>query len=161
MTKEEFKILYNDYFDPVRKYLYYRSGDADIATDITQEVFVKLWEKIDKLERSKVKGLLYKMAGDDLISRFRRAKIELEYSNSFQFNLIEESPEDKYNYKELKEKYEKALADLPEKQRVVFLMSRMDGLKYHEIAERLSLSVKAIEKRMNYALKYLKEALNY
>ncbi|MEA1899112.1 MAG: sigma factor-like helix-turn-helix DNA-binding protein [Bacteroidota bacterium] len=48
---------------------------------------------------------------------------------------------------------------MPEKQRIVFLMSRQEGLKYIEIAERLNLSVKAVEKRMNLALTYLKKAI--
>jgi RNA polymerase sigma-70 factor (ECF subfamily) len=56
--------------------------------------------------------------------------------------------------------YENALATLPEKQRTVFLLHRMDGLKYHEIASNLGLSVKAVEKRMKFALEYLRKALN-
>ena len=48
---------------------------------------------------------------------------------------------------------------MPEKQRTVFLMSRMDHMKYHEIAERLDLSIKAVEKRMKLALAFLKERL--
>jgi len=51
------------------------------------------------------------------------------------------------------------LACLSEKQRTVFLMSRMEGMKYHEIAERLKLSVKAVEKRMTITLTYLKKVL--
>jgi RNA polymerase sigma-70 factor (ECF subfamily) len=56
--------------------------------------------------------------------------------------------------------YTKALTALPEKQRTVFMMSRMEGLKYQEIAERLNLSVKAIEKRMSSALAYLRKTLH-
>ena len=71
----------------------------------------------------------------------------------------EYTPEDQMAYNELHAKYEKALADMSEKQRVVFLMSRSEGLKYNEIAERLQLSVKAAEKRMSKALAYFKEKL--
>jgi len=56
----------------------------------------------------------------------------------------------------LKEKCEAALLKLSEKERIVFLMSRKDDLKYREIAERLNLSEKAIEKRMSQALKKLR-----
>ena len=55
-------------------------------------------------------------------------------------------------YSELKKKYEKTLMKLPIKQREVFLMSRVEELKYSEIAERLRISVKAVEKRMKKAL---------
>lgn len=161
MTKEDFKILYNSFFDPVRNYLYYRCANTELSTDIAQELFLKLWEKREKLQKEKIKGLLFKMASDEFVSKFRRNKLEMEYARSFNFSLIEESPEEEFNYKELKDKYERALGGLPEKQRIVFLMSRVEELKYHEIAERLQLSVKAVEKRMNYALKYLKKALDY
>lgn len=70
-----------------------------------------------------------------------------------------ESPEKILEYKELKSKYELALSRLSEKQRVVFLMSRTEDFKYSEIAERLNLSVKAVEKRMKNALGFLKKAL--
>jgi RNA polymerase sigma-70 factor (ECF subfamily) len=82
--------------------------------------------------------------------------LELNYKNSLAFSLADVSPEEEMEYKELQQRYKKALAGLPEKQRVVFLMSRVDGLKYHEIADRLNISVKAVEKRMKNALDDLK-----
>jgi RNA polymerase sigma-70 factor (ECF subfamily) len=77
--------------------------------------------------------------------------LKLEYTDT--------TPEKEMQYKELKEKYEVALANLGEKQRVVFLMSRLEGLKYTEIAERLGISVKAVEKRMNGALGTFRQVL--
>ena len=62
-------------------------------------------------------------------------------------------------YNEKKKEFEKALAELPEKQRTVLLMNKMGGLTYSEIAESLGLSNKAIEKRMGQALKTLKTNL--
>ena len=71
----------------------------------------------------------------------------------------ENSTEQELEYTELKSAYEKALAKLPEKQRTVFLMSRMEEMTYKEIAERLEVSVKAVEKRMSIALSVLKQQL--
>ena len=160
LTKNEFKQLFDKHFDTIRRYLYYRSGDADLSTDLAQDVFLRLWEKgLDYHERENT-GLLYKMAGDEFVSRYRRQKMELNYKKSLSFQIRDASPEDELQYRELQQSYEKALADLPEKQRVVFLMSRMDGLKYYEIAERLKISVKAVEKRMKLALGFLKLKLN-
>ena len=59
-------------------------------------------------------------------------------------------------YPKLKENYKNALDGIPENQRTVFLMSRVEGLKYSEIAEMVGISVKAVEKRMRNALKYLR-----
>lgn len=159
MTKEEFKHLFDKYFDSVRSYLFYRGAGIDEASDLAQDVFLRLWEKQIEVDPKTAIGLLYKIAGDMYISKYRRAKLEMNYLNSLTNDRVDISPEDELKHKELFTNYKKALASLSEKQRTVFLMSRMEGLKYHEIAERLKLSVKAVEKRMNITLTYLKKVL--
>jgi len=160
LTKEEFKLLFDNYFDPVRSYLVYRGADIDQASDLAQDVFLKVWEKQMKIDMNTALRLLYKIAGDMFISQYRRVKLEMNYMAAFSDNSLDFSPEDQLRYNEMFSIYTKALAALSEKQRTVFLMSRMEGLKYHEIADRLQLSVKAVEKRMNIALAYLKRALH-
>jgi RNA polymerase sigma-70 factor (ECF subfamily) len=159
LTGEEFKSLFDEYFDAIRGYIYYRSGDAEASTDIAQETFMKVWEKQFSPEPGKIKGLLYKIAGDLFISRYRKDVSAINYRKSLSFEPNEQTPEDKLQYKELKRVYEEALERMNEKQRTVFLMSRMEELKYSEIAERLGLSVKAVEKRMSNAIAFLKEEL--
>lgn len=156
LTEQEFKQLFDRHFDTIRNYIYYRSGNADLATDIVQDVFLRLWEKQPIYQEKENTGLLYKMASDEFISRYRRKQLEIKYTKSLTFNLKGVSPEEELQYKELQQMYEKALSNLSEKQRVVFLMSRMDGLKYREIAERLEISVKAVEKRMKNTLAFLR-----
>ena len=159
LNQEHFKYLFDTYFDAIRNYLYFRSGNSDLATDIAQESFMKIWEKRDSFKDPPTKSLLYKIANDLFISRYRKDQIAQNYiSNSKPDNEME-SPEDIMQYKELKTRYELALSKLTEKQRVVFLMHRTENYKYSEIAERLNLSVKAVEKRMKNALHHLKEAL--
>jgi len=159
LTKEEFKYLFDSYFDSVRSYLFYRGAGIDEASDIAQDVFLRLWEKQMVVDAKAVVGLLYKIAGDMYISKYRRAKLEMKYQDLVQDEMTDISPEDELRYKELSIKYQQALSRLNEKQRTVFMMSRMEGLKYQEIANRLRLSVKAVEKRMNIALTFLKKEL--
>jgi len=159
LTKEEFKVLFDNHFDSVRSYLFYRGAEKEQASDLAQDVFLRIWEKQLDVDLKTALSLLYKIAGDMFISRYRREALEMNYMKSLQYDRIDFSPEDQLRYKELKTNYSKALAALSNKQRTVFLMSRMEGLKYHEIAERLNLSVKAVEKRMNITLAYLKKAL--
>lgn len=160
LTEKEFKQFFDKNFDSLRSYLYYRSGDKELATDIAQDAFVRIWEKQIQLEGKKTVGLLYKIAGDFFISNYRKNHSKAKYLESLKFDFCDDvSPEEQMQYKELKEKYEYALAKISEKQRVVFLMSRMEGLKYHEIAEKLGISVKAVEKRMHGALGVFRELL--
>lgn len=159
MDKEEFKLLFDTYFEPIKNYLFYRVGDVDVATDITQDVFMRVWEKQMKLDLNNAKYLLYKIARDMLVSKYRRMEVENKYQQRMQFELTEVTTDDSYDYKQLQNKYENALIKLPEKQRTVFLMSRVEELKYAEIAERLDISIKTVEKRMSNALFYLRKVL--
>jgi RNA polymerase sigma-70 factor (ECF subfamily) len=157
LTREQFKELFDNHFDAVRNYIYYRSGDGDMATDIAQEVFIKIWEK-QPAQYDNIAGLLFKIARDMFISHYRKEKIIVRFRLNAKAEHDGRSPEDQIMFEEMKDKYEQVLASMPEKQRTVFLMSRMEQLKYHEMAERLGLSVKAVEKRMNLALATLKKA---
>ena len=159
LTKQEFKQVFDQYFDDLRSFIYYRSGDEELATDVAQDVFMKIWEKQVQWEGKKTLALMYKMASNQFISVYRRKKLELNYRNTLDMGQDDVSPVERAQFNEMNMRYEKALEELSEKQRVVFLMSRMDGLKYYEIAERLNISVKAVEKRMKFALRDLKMKL--
>ncbi|HDO27606.1 MAG TPA: RNA polymerase sigma-70 factor [Bacteroidetes bacterium] len=162
MTQAEFREIFDQYFNEVRNYIFYRSGDTELATDIVQEAFIKIWEKQLNTGNHKIKGLLYKIAGDLFVSHYRKQKRVMEFRLNMKNDTpISQSPEDITRFKELKKTYETVLTSLPEKQRIVFLMSRMDELKYHEIAGRLGISIKAVEKRMTKALATLRKALDY
>ena len=147
------------HFAQVRNYVFYRSGNTEVATDIAQETFLKVWEKQKSVQPEKVKGLLFKIAGDLFVSHYRREQRSFQFFNHFIFDENGESPEEIYAFEQLKGKYEKALDKMPEKQRTVFLLSRAENLKYKEIAGMLDISVKAVEKRMTAALNYLRTIL--
>ena len=159
LTTEEFRALFEKYFDEIRRYIYYRGGDADLAEDITQQTFLKMWEKQQIILPGQQRALLYKIAGDEFISHFRRSKVEEAFRSNFTFQLTSAPPDEQMEYQETAGRYEKALKLMKENQRVVFLMSRKEELKYHEIAARLNISQKAVEKRMKGALEILKKEL--
>jgi RNA polymerase sigma-70 factor (ECF subfamily) len=159
LNQQSFQQLFDQYFERVRNYIFYRCGDPELATDITQDTFMRIWEKRLNPDNGKEKALLFKIAGDIFISDYRRKQKALKFSRIAKKDEANPSVEHEVDYKELKTRYEKALSNMNEKQRVVFLMSRYDGLKYREIAEHLDISVKAVEKRMNQALDYLKTQL--
>jgi RNA polymerase sigma-70 factor (ECF subfamily) len=117
---------------------------------------MRVWEKKLELEPGKDAGLLYKIAGDLLVSHFRRNRVSANVMKEFRFEITGVSPEEDLEYRELQEQYERSLKAMPEKLRIVFLMSRIEELTYREIARRLSISIKAVEKRMSGALARLR-----
>ena len=159
MTAKDFKMIYDAHFDDLRRYLIYRSGDQDLSKDIAQNVFMKVWTKKIEIASGNIKSLLFKMATDEFISHIRKKKVEKEYTESIDLKLIRE-PDNNYDLLEKKVLFQKALNQLPEKQKTAFLMNKMQGLTYEEIAEILNLSQKAIEKRIGLALKALKQNIN-
>ncbi|WP_297090850.1 sigma-70 family RNA polymerase sigma factor [uncultured Draconibacterium sp.] len=160
MTKKEFKKLFDEHFAQIRSYVFYRSGDTELATDIAQEVFLTIWEKQLQIDLKRVKGLLYKIANNIFVSHCRKEKRSFDFFDHFEYNGESRSPEEEMVFSQLKENYRLALAKMPEKQRTVFLMSRVEALSYREIAEITGVSIKAIEKRMKLALAYLRTSLN-
>lgn len=161
LSRERFRQLFDECFDALRSYIYYRCGNAEWASDVAQDVFMRLWEKRAHLDDDNLKALLYKMASEQFVSQWRRQAVQSSWEQDMVAtdDVVMDTPEKKLEFKELKTKYAHALEGMPEGQREVFLMSRNDGLKYHEIAECLSLSVKAVEKRMSAALLLLRKEI--
>lgn len=160
LNKAEFKQIFDKYFDTIRSFIFYRCGDVDAASDMAQDVFMKIWEKREQLSTLELKPLLYKIANDMVISSYRKNNSRMDYEqNMTTQDQTQLSPEEELNFQELSASYAKALEQMPEIQRVVFLMNRNDEMKYQEIAECLQLSVKAVEKRMSGALQYLRTQL--
>ena len=159
MTAKDFKMIYDAHFDDLRRYLISRSGDQDLSKDIAQNVFMKVWTKKIEIASGNIKSLLFKMATDEFISHIRKKKVEKEYTESIDLKLIRE-PDNNDDLLEKKVLFQKALNQLPEKQKTALLMNKMQGLTYKEIAEILNLSQKAIEKRIGLALKALKQNIN-
>ena len=160
LNKIEFKSLFDTYFDTIRSFIFFRCGDEDTASDIAQDVFMRVWEKRNQLNKDNLRALLYKIANEMTISNHRKATHRNDFEQSL--SLHDESDlsvEDELLYREFRALYAKALKQMPETQRVVFMMSRNEELRYHEIAERLNISVKAVEKRMSVALQFLKKKL--
>lgn len=159
MTQNEFRILFDTHFESVRRFIYYRCGDTELATDVGQETFLKIWEKQLSPDSGKEIALLFKISSNILISRIRKDKSALNYRKSMVVKNEDITPADQLEYEELKEKYENALQTLSDKQRTVFLLSRVEELSYLEMSQQLGISVKAVEKRMSLALASLRKAL--
>lgn len=160
-TKKDLRDLYEQYFEPLRGFLYYKTGNIELSEDLVQEVFIKLWDNRASIKTDTVKSLIYTMANNLMINHFNHMKVVSKHKDMVVTQNKQEfqSPQFQLEEKEFEVKFNNIIASLPEGCREVFLMNRIDKLKYDEIAERLGLSVKAIEKRMSKAIALCKEQL--
>lgn len=159
LRREDFKELYLARFDSVRRFIFYKCSDTDVASDIAQEVFVKIWEKNINIDPVKDINLLFKIARDLYIDKVRRDKVALNFTETIEpVNMIDDA-ENEINYKVLSKAYNEALVQMTESQREAFLLNRNDGLKYNEISKQLGITVKAVEKRISGALSILKRTI--
>jgi RNA polymerase sigma-70 factor (ECF subfamily) len=156
----EFDQIYMDWYYPVRNFIYYKTGDMQVAEDIVQDTFLKVWEKRETIKIETVKSLLYKIAGNLFLNRIEHEKVSFKFITENTGNAYFNSPDFELEMKEFDRRLQHSLADLDEKNRIVFLMNRIDDQTYSQIAESLGLSVKAVEKRMGKAIAFLKEKLN-
>ncbi|GHE75560.1 MULTISPECIES: RNA polymerase sigma-70 factor [Roseivirga] len=161
MTLSEFKSLFDQYYTPIKNFLYYKSGNIEQSEDIAQDVFMKLWDKREEVQPETVKSYLYTIANNMLLNKIRHDKVVMNFAERHKTQQEEHSPEFALEEKEFKAELEEVIGAMPEKQREVFLMNRIDELTYKEIADRLALSVKAVEKRMHGALAHLREHIKY
>ncbi|WP_297087354.1 sigma-70 family RNA polymerase sigma factor [uncultured Draconibacterium sp.] len=161
IEKREFITLFNEMFQPVKNYVYYKVGDIEVAEDIAQDAFTKVWEKRSEIRLKTVRSLLYTIASNLCKNRFEHQQVVFEFANNYNRNKWEVSPEFELELKEFNAKLQLELGRLSEKNRTVFLMNRIDGFTYREIAENLEISVKAVEKRMKNALTELKKTIEY
>jgi len=158
------EIIFSDFFrshaKTLRNYLLYKFGNEEQANDICQDAFVKLWENCANVPLGKARSFLYTVANNATLNQIAHQKVVLNYvkkGNPSQYT--NESPEFILEEEQFKKKLERAIQNLSESQRTAFLLNRIDGKKYSEIAAMLDISVKAVEKRIHGALVSLRQEI--
>ena len=156
----EEKVFYSIFLaqaERLRNFLYYKTGSLQQAEDLSQDAFSKLWENCSKVVFEKAHSYLFTVANNLFLNQVEHKKVVLKFEKRGHSGQSNVSPEFLLEEKEFKDRLEKAISDLPENQRIVFLMNRIDKKKYREIAEELGISQKAVEKRMHKALSALRK----
>lgn len=158
--------IYADFFKKhakaLRNYLLYKFGNQDQAEDMTQEAFIKLWQNCKDVPLEKAKSYIYTIANNSSLNIIAHEKVKLNYQKHNSLNdRSYENPEFLLEENQFKDKLLSAIDRLNETQRVVFLMHRIDGKKYAQIAEELDISVKAVEKRIHLALLELRKEFEH
>ena len=161
-NQKAFGLLFSIYFARLNDFAKNVVRDEIISQDIVQEVFVKVWEKKADIESLNMEAFLFRLVRNRCIdyikhlkvvkNRMEEIQISSKYEELYRIDFIGNEPyvmiED-----ELKTKIEKTIQGLPVRCREVFILSRMDGPKNKEIAERLDINIKNVERHLIRALK--------
>lgn len=156
-----FSTFFKNNIKALRNFLFYKFGNLEHAEDVAQEAFVKLWQNCASVPLEKAKSYIYTIANNSSLNKIAHQKVVLKYEKNFSgLDKTNENPEYILEEKQFQAKLLKAIENLNEKQRIAFLMHRIDEKKYSEIALALNISVKAVEKRIHLALVSLRKEID-
>jgi len=157
--EKTFSQIYNDYGKTIWNFLYFKCGDNAQADDLVQDAFIKLWQNCKKVTREKAKSFLYTVSNNMFLNQVAHDRVVLQYAQLQPQKVDIQSPQFLLEEKQYHQRLQNAIANLTETQRTAFLLNRIEGKKYAEIAEILEISVKAVEKRMSHALASLRKEI--
>jgi len=161
LNKDLFEQLFKEHFVHLCNFAQNYISNLDDAKEIVQDVFINLWNKRDNITSDKsVKSYLFTSVKNRCFNfirdnkKFRSSILDIDIAD---YEVPFEN--DSYSGPELQIRINDAINKLPEKCQQVFKLSRIEELKYKEIADKLNISVKTVEAQMSKALKVLREEL--
>jgi RNA polymerase sigma-70 factor (ECF subfamily) len=158
-----FELVFNKFS---KKLYYFTLGYVHApveAEEIIQNVFVALWENRDMLsEAFPIQNYLYKVTVNHIYNYFKHRLVRRRYVENMIVEGIDKDGEAMQNIfsNDLEDVVYKIVEELPLRQKVIFKLSRLEGLCHAEIADRLGISIRSVENQIYRALKYIREKLN-
>ncbi|MCM1449145.1 MAG: RNA polymerase sigma-70 factor [Clostridiales bacterium] len=156
-SHEAFSLIFRRYYTDLVLFagsFFVSQADCE---DIVQNVFYKIWKERKTLDITRsLKSYLFKLVQNQCLDELRHKKVKLAYETYAHKQILALSPHDYILHAELKNKYDDIIAKMPSAEREAFLLSRVEQLKYAEIAIKLNVSVRTVEVRISNALKFLK-----
>lgn len=161
-----FQQLFSNYHDSLFRFVVYKVKDSDLAEDITQETFLRVWKKRQSLVPEKsFFSLIARISTNLCYDHFRHVEVRNRHKDQLpDYGKSHFDDPEKINQAEmLEEEIQRVVNEkLPDRCRSIFILSRMEGRTNPEIAEILGLSIRTVENQIYRALKILKKSLaNY
>lgn len=158
-----FGDLYEQYLSAIYRYVYYRVGDVAEAEDLTEIVFLKAWEALDKFEVRDVpfSAWLYRIAHNVVVDRHRTHKAALPLDSVLPLPDESDGPEDQFDMLEKIETLAQALSQLSPDYQQVLTLRFISGLSHAETGRVLNRSEEAVRVLQYRALNALRQVLNW
>jgi RNA polymerase sigma-70 factor (ECF subfamily) len=159
--EQAFEQIFHHYYQNLCVFASKIIKDNDAAEEIVQDLFVKMWEKRKSLNiNTSLKNYLVRSVKNQCINFIKHYHIRNTYAeNILAQNKLQAEKDDDFIEFDLSKKIEESINSLPKKRQEIFRLSREEGLKYREIAEKLNISIKTVEAQMGLAIKALRDNL--
>jgi len=158
--EQAFELLFRKYYTRLCGFAYKFLNNMELSEELVQEVFMKLWQNRGKLnDNTTIKSYLFKLVKNQSLNSLDHKKVEKRYAEIMRVAYSSKdnfSPYESLLAKELEDKISIVIDDLPPKCKKIFELSRNDGLKYKEIAQKLKISIKTVETQISRALKKIR-----
>ncbi len=158
---KEFELIFKEFYPQLCLYALRFVKRKDLSEEIVQNLFCQIWENRTDLNiHTSLKAYLYRSTYHNALQILRKDGSHNKYKEYVKHHNIEnDSSTNKLEEKEINEIVQETLSSLPQRCGTIFKMSRFEGLKYQEIAEKLSISIKTVEANMGKALKAFRHSL--
>ena len=161
-SNSAFETVFRTYYDDLSRYAFSILKKSEESEDLVQQVFVNFWEKREQtIISGSLKSYLFRSVHNHCLNKIKHEKVKANYvDHSLYYDTkYHVEVEEILEGKELSEKIDLLIDSLPTQCKKIFIMNRMESLKYKEIAEQLGLSIKTVENQIGKALKILKGSL--
>ncbi len=156
-----FLKIYEEYWYKVFLIAYKRLGKKEIAEELTQELFLKLWEKRENLKPQKIGNYLCVSIKNSVIDHINAGLVANKYVDFYKAfaQLSSSTTQDRVDFDDLSEAIERGLLKLPAKSQQVFKLSRLDNWTSDKIARHLNLSEKTVGYHLTKSVKFMRTYL--
>jgi len=158
-----YTIIYHRYFDTLYVHAANKLKDKDEAKDLVQEIFVNLWNNRTAINiTTNFKSYLYVSVRNKILDRISHQQVASRYADSLQHFIITNQcvTDHLVRERQLTRIIDDQIAQLPDKMRAIFELSRRQSLSHKEIADKLNISELTVKKQVSNAVKILRSKLS-
>lgn len=158
-----FKTLFEQYAPRIYNFGFSYLKSVEDTEELVQDVFFKLWQHQKQLDEDRnVKAYIFKIAINLIYDQLRKRKLDklAQELNAMTATELDNSTWNTLQYNELQQQIDTLIAQLPDQRKIIFTMSRVEGLTHEEIAQKLSLSTRTVENQVYRALSFLKQHID-
>ncbi len=159
INEQRFKILFERFKKPVHDYVRTITGSNELAEEIAQEVFIRLWRRMgsyDEIEN--IDYYIFRIARNECMRYFKKAAVEVHMLQDLQKRMITENNNvsEYINFKETEGLLDKAIAPLSPQRQKVYMLSRRQGMRIEEIAAEMQISYNTVRNHLVEALRQIR-----